>query len=260
MILCHSHERPYLTRFRQTAVRRRDALSSRRSFAGTSRRARRAASPWRTRARRARARCLRDASLDARRATTTTTDGAGDRRACETDDVERRFASDTGSIGRRSRTRGARRTTRIGGRARRRGGGGTATREGGETWRYAECADEYEYRGAWLAPRRQSGGSTPIADEAFEEKVRAMKAVSKRLREAKMETRDFEPGGESYEDFLGAHVTRHVTLARKLGQWRTNFLIRFEREPEYADMPSAVRDLELEWIALGFKIRAIEKI
>jgi len=139
-------------------------------------------------------------------------------------------------------------------------GGGAATREGGETGGYAEGADEYEYRGAGLAPRRQSGGSTPIADEAFEEKVRAMKAVSKRLREAKMETRDFEPGGESYEDFLGAHVTRHVTLARKLGQWRTNFLIRFEREPEYADMTSAVRDLELEWIALGFKIRAIEKI
>ena len=159
--------------------------------------------------------------------------------------------ADARRSGERERRRGARASSR---------GGGTATREGGETWRYAECADEYEYRGAWLAPRRQSGGSTPIADEAFEEKVRAMKAVSKRLREAKMETRDFEPGGESYEDFLGAHVTRHVTLARKLGQWRTNFLIRFEREPEYADMPSAVRDLELEWIALGFKIRAIEKI
>ena len=76
-----------------------------------------------------------------------------------------------------------------------------------------------------------------------------------------MATSDFEPGGESYEDFLGAHVT----AARDAGedawrQWRTNFLIRFAREPEYADMPSAVRDLELEWIALGFKIRAIEKI
>ena len=97
-------------------------------------------------------------------------------------------------------------------------------------------------------------------DEAFEEKVRAMKAVSKRLKEANMATSDFEPGGESYENFLGEHVLRHVTLARRLSEWRTNFLIRFAREPEYADMPSTVRDLEMEWIALGFKIRAIEKI
>ena len=41
--------------------------------------------------------------------------------------------------------------------------------------------------------------------------------------------------------------------------WRSNFVMRFEREPEYDDMPQTIRTLELDWISLGFKIQAIEK-
>ena len=201
----------------------------------------------------------------ARRATARDDDDAGRRRrATRVRDGRRRttfrerngFDWTANAVERAERMKRERNEADWGERAAR--GGETATSEGGETWRYAETADEYEYRGAWLALHRQPGEST--RDEAFEEKVRAMKAVSKRLKEANMATSDFEPGGESYENFLGEHVLRHVTLARRLSEWRTNFLIRFAREPEYADMPSTVRDLEMEWIALGFKIRAIEKI
>ena len=70
----------------------------------------------------------------------------------------------------------------------------------------------------------------------------------------------YEPGGAEYEAFLGEHVDAHVRLARKLDNWRANFVVQFAREPEYADMPTAIRMLELDWISLGFKIRAIEKI
>lgn len=94
----------------------------------------------------------------------------------------------------------------------------------------------------------------------FEEKVWVMKVVLKWLKEVNMVMSDFESGGESYENFLGEYVLWYVMLVRCLLEWWMNFLIWFVCELEYVDMLSMVWDLEMEWIALGFKIRAIEKI
>ena len=123
-----------------------------------------------------------------------------------------------------------------------------------ERWRYAEETDAYEYRGAWLAPRRQrTPPRTP--DAAFEEEVRAMRTLTRRMRDAGKDVDAFR----EYEAFLGRHVLEHVRLSRRLALWRSNFVMRFEREPEYDDMPQTIRTLELDWISLGFKIQAIEK-
>lgn len=127
-----------------------------------------------------------------------------------------------------------------------------------ERWRYAEETDAYAYRGAWLAPRRQRTPPT-VPDAAFEEEVKAMREFTRRMREAGKDVDEFQPGGVEYEAFLGRHVSEHVRLARRLALWRSNFVMRFEREPEYDDMPQTIRALELDWISLGFKIQAIEK-
>lgn len=127
-----------------------------------------------------------------------------------------------------------------------------------DRWLSAEESDGYEYRGAWLATSGRTGDATP--DPAFEERVRAMKVTAGRFRDAKMDASDFEPGGAAYEAFLGEYVLEHVRLSRLLARWRANFLIRFDREPAYEDMPNSIRNMELTWISLGFKIRAIEKI
>jgi len=127
-----------------------------------------------------------------------------------------------------------------------------------DRWLSAEESDGYEYRGAWLATSTRGGDATP--DPAFEERVRAMKVKAGRYRDAKIDASDFEPGGTAYEAFLGEYVLEHVRLSRLLARWRANFLIRFDREPAYEDMPSSIRKMELNWISLGFKIRAIEKI
>lgn len=127
-----------------------------------------------------------------------------------------------------------------------------------ERWRYAKETDAYAYRGAWLAPRRQRTPPT-VPDAAFEEEVKAMREFTRRMREAGKDVDEFQPGGVEYEAFLGRHVSEHVRLARRLALWRSNFVMRFEREPEYDDMPQTIRALELDWISLGFKIQAIEK-
>ena len=127
-----------------------------------------------------------------------------------------------------------------------------------ERWRYAEETDAYGYRGAWLAPRRQRTPPT-APDAAFEEEVKAMREFTRRMRQAGKDVDEFQPGGVEYEAFLGRHVSEHVRLARRLALWRSNFVMRFEREPEYDDMPQTIRALELDWISLGFKIQAIEK-
>ena len=67
-----------------------------------------------------------------------------------------------------------------------------------ERWRYAEETDAYEYRGAWLAPRRQrTPPRTP--DAAFEEEVRAMRTLTRRMRDAGKDVDAFR----EYEAFLG---------------------------------------------------------
>lgn len=90
--------------------------------------------------------------------------------------------------------------------------------------------------------------------------MKAMRRTVERLKAIGEPFEKYEPGGAEYEAFLGEHVEAHVRLARKLDTWRANFVVQFAREPEYADMPIAIRNIELDWISLGFKIRAIEKI
>ena len=134
--------------------------------------------------------------------------------------------------------------------------------EAEERWRSAEETEAYEFRGAWLATKgRQSGGSAKgELDGEFEGRVKAMRRTIERLKAIGEPFEKYEPGGAEYEAFLGEHVEAHVRLARKLDAWRANFVVQFAREPEYADMPIAIRNIELDWISLGFKIRAIEKI
>ena len=127
-----------------------------------------------------------------------------------------------------------------------------------ERWRYAEETDAYAYRGAWLAPRRQRTPPT-APDAAFEAELKAFREITRRMRDAGKDVDAFQPGGVEYEAILGRHVSEHVRLARRLALWRSNFVMRFEREPEYDDMPQTIRALELDWISLGFKIQAIEK-
>ena len=134
--------------------------------------------------------------------------------------------------------------------------------EAEERWRSAEDTEAYKFRGAWLATKgRQGGGSAKgELDGEFEGRVKAMRRTVERLKAIGEPFEKYEPGGAEYEAFLGEHVEAHVRLARKLDAWRANFVVQFAREPEYADMPIAIRNIELDWISLGFKIRAIEKI
>lgn len=107
---------------------------------------------------------------------------------------------------------------------------------------------------------RQGGGSAKgELDGVFEGRVKAMRRTVERLKAIGEPFEKYEPGGDEYEAFLGEYVEAHVRLARKLDAWRANFVVQFAREPEYADMPLAIRNIELDWISLGFKIRAIEK-
>ena len=130
-----------------------------------------------------------------------------------------------------------------------------------ERWRSAEDTEAYKFRGAWLATKgRQGGGSAKgELDGEFEGRVKAMRRTVERLKAIGEPFEKYEPGGAEYEAFLGEYVEAHVRLARKLDAWRANFVVQFAREPEYADMPLAIRNIELDWISLGFKIRAIEK-
>jgi len=136
--------------------------------------------------------------------------------------------------------------------------------EEGERWRLAEESDVFQFRGSWLKleGRQMNDQAGPgVLDAAFQEKVKGMKETNARFKTAgNPSAAEYAPGGEAYEAFLGEHVEAHVRLARKLSAWRLNFVIRFSREPEYADMPTSVRNIELDWISLGFKIRAIESI
>lgn len=126
-----------------------------------------------------------------------------------------------------------------------------------DRWLSASESDGFEYRGAWLATGRM-GGATP--DPAFGERLRAMKITAGRYREAGMDASEYAPGGSAYEAFLGEHVLEHVRLARLLYRWRTNFLVRFNREPEFEDMPNAIRHIESNYISLGFRIAEIERL
>jgi len=149
------------------------------------------------------------------------------------------------------------------------GGGGDGDAEE-ERWKYAHESDAFEYRGAWLdlVSRQRQGDATTTtttyegsgSDEDFEAKVKKMRRkATKRRARGGMSTEGFVMGGVEYEAVLGELVEAHVRLARRLSLWRTNFVLRFEREPEYADMPVSIRNIELDWISLGFKIRSIEK-
>jgi len=134
--------------------------------------------------------------------------------------------------------------------------------EAEERWRSAEDTEAYKFRGAWLATKGRQSGATASGklDGEFESRMKAMRRAMERLKANGESFEKYEPGGAEYEAFLGEHVDAHVRLARKLDNWRANFVVQFAREPEYADMPTAIRILELDWISLGFKIRAIEKI
>ena len=147
--------------------------------------------------------------------------------------------------------------------------------DGEERWKYAHESDAYAFRGSWLdlvATQRgttsgvATGGGRTEAGDAFENdgdfeaKIRKMrrKAAKRRIRDG-TSADGFVMGGAEYEAVLGELVEAHVRLARTLTLWRANFVVRFAREPDYADMPVRVRNIELDWISLGFKIRSIEK-
>ena len=138
---------------------------------------------------------------------------------------------------------------------------GETEEEAEERWRSAEETEAYKFRGAWLATKGRQGSASAkgALDGEFEGRVKAMRRTVERLKAIGEPFEKYEPGGAEYEAFLGEHVEAHVRLARKLDAWRANFVVQFAREPEYADMPIAIRNIELDWISLGFKIRAIEK-
>ena len=140
-----------------------------------------------------------------------------------------------------------------------------------ERWTYAHENESFEYRGAWLdlVSRQRLGDASASTSspylgsgtvEDFQDKVKKMRRkATKRRNRGGMSTEGFVMGAPEYEAALGELVEAHVRLARRLSLWRANFVLRFEREPEYADMPVSIRNIELDWISIGFKIRSIEK-
>ena len=66
-------------------------------------------------------------------------------------------------------------------------------------------------------------------------------------------------GEEAFEAYFGKHVVQHVYLARCLRLWTINFYIRHGRWPKHHDATDNIRELELQYINIGFQIRELDE-